>query len=117
VSRLDTDRNLWVCTVRPDGRPHLTPTWFVHADGAFWIGTGLASVKVRNVLANPAVSVSLEDGDRPLVAEGRASLVDRPFPDAVVAGFDVTRPEDDDVGTVALLRIDVDRWLMGAPDR
>jgi len=31
--RLQSDANLWLATVRPDGRPHLAPVWFVfHAE-------------------------------------------------------------------------------------
>ncbi|MEU9740630.1 pyridoxamine 5'-phosphate oxidase family protein [Micromonospora chersina] len=37
-TRLATERNVWLCTVRRDGSPHVTPVWFVHADGTWWIG-------------------------------------------------------------------------------
>ncbi len=90
-------------------------------DERFWIGTGAGSVKARNIAANPSVVVSLEDGDDPLVAEGRAVTVPRPFPGPVVAaflekyGWDLAVEVDDDIGEVALLRIDVTRWLLGRP--
>jgi F420H(2)-dependent biliverdin reductase len=119
--RLSHEPNVWLATVRPDGSPHLTPIWFVFVGGRFWLGTGAASVKVRNLAANPAVSVCLQDGNDPLVAEGTASLAPRPFPDAVVEAFrskydwDVTVDEDEDMGPLALVRIDVCRWLLGTP--
>ncbi|MCU0311738.1 MAG: pyridoxamine 5'-phosphate oxidase family protein [Acidimicrobiales bacterium] len=119
--RLLRERNVWLATVRADGRPHLAPVWFVTVDERFWIGTGAASVKARNIAANPSVSVSLEGGDDPLVAEGRATAVPRPFPEPVTAafldkyGWDLAVEVDDDIGEVALLRIDVTRWLMGGP--
>lgn len=121
LDRLRTERNVWFVTVRPDGRPHLAPVWFVHVDDHLWICTGARSVKVRNLVAHPTVSVGLEDGDAPVVAEGRAHVVDRPFPAAVVRAFadrydwDITEPHDADIGEPALVRIDVDRWLLDGP--
>jgi PPOX class probable F420-dependent enzyme len=121
AQRLAAERNLWLTTVRPDGRPHVTPVWFTFTDGDFWIGTGASSVKVRNLAANPLVAANLEDGNHPLVAEGRAGVVAPPYPEAVVAafvakyGWDVSVDEDPDVGQVALVRIEVTRWLLGSP--
>jgi PPOX class probable F420-dependent enzyme len=121
AERLQRERNVWLGTVRPDGRPHLAPVWFVFVNERFWIGTGATSVKVRNIAANPAVIVSLEDGNDPMVAEGRAVTVPRPFPTSVVEaflakyGWDLDVEVDDDIGEVTLLQIDVTRWLMGRP--
>jgi PPOX class probable F420-dependent enzyme len=121
MGRLEDDRNIWVCTVRADGSPHLTPTWFTYVDGSFWIGTGADNVKTANVRERPRVAVSLEDGNDPLVAEGPATVVPRPYPSAVVDafmskyGWDVTREEDADVGTLVMWQIVVDRWLLGGP--
>lgn len=120
--RLRTERNAWFVTVRPEGTPHVAPVWFAHLGRRFWIGTGERSVKVRNLRANPSVVVALESGDDPVVAGGRARLVDRPFPDEVVARmratyrWDLDQEEDEDVGRVALVEVEVDRWLMGDPD-
>jgi F420H(2)-dependent biliverdin reductase len=117
--RLQTERNVWLCTVRPDGRPHLVPIWFVFVDDRFWIATGLASVKVRNVMSNPRVVVSLENGDTPLIAECSATVVTATYPVAICAAFvakyewDIELPDDPDVGTTALLELVVDKWLMG----
>ncbi len=121
-TRLATERNVWLVTVRPDGRPHVTAVWFVFVDGRFWIGTGADSVKVRNIDRRPVVSVALEDGDRPVSAEGRAVVHHERRPTAVVEafmskfGWDITRPDDADVGTIVLLEVSVDRWLSGDPD-
>jgi PPOX class probable F420-dependent enzyme len=119
--RLAHEPNVWLATVRPDGSPHLTPVWFVFEAGGFWIGTGAASAKVRNLRANPRVSVCLQDGNDPLVAEGRARVVPPPVPAAVVAAFrakydwDVSVAQDADVGDLALVHVEVDRWLLGTP--
>ena len=93
--RLQTEQNLWLATVRPDGRPHLLPIWFVWVADKIYLCTGADSVKVRNLKQNPRVSLALEDGTHPIVIEGLA----RPIGQAGVAiiaefqrkyGWDIT---------------------------
>ncbi|RIV32655.1 pyridoxamine 5'-phosphate oxidase [Micromonospora radicis] len=117
IDRLARERLVWLCTLRPDGSPHLTPVWYLYLDGEWWIGTGERNRKVRNVAADPRVSLALPDGDAPVVAEGAARIVRQPFPPQVVAGlrnrydgWDVTMDGPD--GPYVLLRIAVSRWLM-----
>lgn len=43
----------WLSTVRPDGRPHVTPLITVWADGALHFCTGRSERKARNLAANP----------------------------------------------------------------
>ena len=75
--RLQTEQNLWLATVRPNGAPHLVPIWFVWVIGKIYLCTGANSVKVRNLLQNPQVSIALEDGAQPIVIEGLAHPVDK----------------------------------------
>jgi F420H(2)-dependent biliverdin reductase len=70
--RLQAEQTLWLATVRPNGRPHLVPIWFVWVAGKIYLCTGADSVKVRNLMQNPHVSLALENGSQPLVIEGRA---------------------------------------------
>ncbi|MEE8600735.1 pyridoxamine 5'-phosphate oxidase family protein [Euzebya tangerina] len=120
--RLEIERNVWLATTRPDGRPHLTPVWFVYVRQRFWIGTGADNVKTANVTANPVVSVALQDGDAPVVAEGVVEVHPDERPDDVVLAFDrkygwnIERAEDDDVGTVVLWEIRPRKWLFAQPD-
>ncbi|MFJ2248345.1 pyridoxamine 5'-phosphate oxidase family protein [Streptomyces sp. NPDC087862] len=121
-TRLETERNVWLSTVRPDGSTHVTPVWFVYADAKWWIGADHRSVKVRNVRAEPRVSLALEDGRFPVVAEGDVSLIHDGFPAEVVTAFkekyewDLTtsaRPG----GRSVLLEIRVRRWLLAGTAR
>lgn len=73
--RLLTALNIWLATVRPDGRPHLVPIWFVMEAGRCYICTGSRSVKAQNLRANPRVALALEDGTNAFVAEGAARPV------------------------------------------
>src|SRR2546427_10515105 len=71
--RLGRSRNYWICTSRPDGRPHSIPLWGMWVEGALYFGTARATRKSRNLLQNPPVSVHLESGDDVIILEGRAS--------------------------------------------
>jgi PPOX class probable F420-dependent enzyme len=119
LERLDAERNIWLVTVRPDGRPHVAPVWFVYVDDRIWIGTGATSVRVRNLRHREHVSACLEDGDRPVVVEGVAIVHADDRPDRVVAAFarkydwDVTVAVDADVGELVLVEIRPRRWLFG----
>jgi PPOX class probable F420-dependent enzyme len=73
--RLQTEQNLWLATVRPNGAPHLVPIWFVWVAGKIYLCSGADSVKVRNLKQDPRVSLALEDGTHPLVIEGLARLI------------------------------------------
>jgi len=75
-SRLVRSRSYWVCTTRPDGRPHSIPVWGMWVDGAFYFGTARDTRKAKNIAANPALSVHLESGDDVVIIEGRAVEAD-----------------------------------------
>ena len=74
--RLAKSRNYWVCTTRPDGRPHSIPVWGFWIDGQLIFGTARTSRKARNLAENPVVSVHLESGDDVVILEGKAEEVD-----------------------------------------
>jgi general stress protein 26 len=74
--RLTRARNYWICTARPDGRPHSIPVWGFWLDGAVYFGTARSSRKARNLANNPAVSIHLESADDVVILEGSALEVD-----------------------------------------
>lgn len=74
--RLAKSRNYWICTSRPDGRPHSIPVWGFWIDGAVYFGTASASRKARNLTQNAAVSIHLDSGDDVVILEGTAVEVD-----------------------------------------
>jgi hypothetical protein len=111
-SRLHTDRNIWLATVRASGKPHLVPIWFVWHNGKIYICTQQDSVKVRNLRANPRASFALEDGNKPVLGEGDAVFLDA-FPDAVLALF--KSKYDWDIPTDAVYRAMIEltprKWI------
>lgn len=74
-AQLAAARNYWICTTRPDGRPHAAPVWGVWLDGAVHFGSGARSAKARNLAANPNVVVHLESGDDVVILEGVAEVL------------------------------------------
>ena len=69
--RLERSRNYWICTTRPDGRPHSIPVWGFWIEDTLYFGTARNSRKGRNLAQNPAVSVHLESGDDVVILEGQ----------------------------------------------
>ncbi len=111
--KLEKERNIWVATVRADGRPHMVPVWFVALSDAIFICTAPNSVKAKNVGANANVALALEDGSHPVICEGQAKNVGQPWPQAVVEAFrkkydwDIT----EETQYTLLLEIEPRKWL------
>ncbi|HLZ68902.1 MAG TPA: pyridoxamine 5'-phosphate oxidase family protein [Dehalococcoidia bacterium] len=68
--RLEVAQNYWICSTRPDGRPHAMPVWGVWVDDVLLFGTGRDTRKARNIAANPHVAMHLESGDDAVMVEG-----------------------------------------------
>jgi PPOX class probable F420-dependent enzyme len=72
-----------VATVRADGRPHIAPVWFVLDDETkdLVFTTGHTSLKAKNILRDPRVSVSVDD-QTPLysfvIMDGIAKISEQP---------------------------------------
>ncbi|RSN10121.1 pyridoxamine 5'-phosphate oxidase family protein [Amycolatopsis roodepoortensis] len=118
IERLARERNAWLCTLRVDGSPHVTPVWFVYLDDVFWIGSGERNVKVRNIGNDPRVSIALEDGDAPAVAEGSARVHRGTLREDVLAALSAKYDgwaagvEIEPFGARVLLEVPVKRWLL-----
>jgi PPOX class probable F420-dependent enzyme len=77
--RLQTESIAWLTTVASDGQPQSSPVWFLWADDTFLVYAQPRSWKVRNVRANPLVSLHLnsnESGGRIVTFEGTAQVSD-----------------------------------------
>lgn len=69
----------WVTTVRPGGRPHMTPLVAVWLDGALHFCTGPGEQKAQNLAANPNVILTTGcdrwDQGLDVMVEGQARRV------------------------------------------
>ena len=66
-------------TVRPSGRPHVAPVWFLPEDGRVWVIAGETAVKVRNIRRSPDVALSVAADSRPyryVILEGQATVTE-----------------------------------------
>jgi general stress protein 26 len=66
----------WLTSVRPDGRPHVTPLIGVWQDDAFFFCTGEDERKAKNIARNTQCAVTTgcnnDDGGLDLIVEGAA---------------------------------------------
>ena len=58
---LSDEHVVWLSTVRPDGTPHLVPTWFWWDGEALVVYSKPDAVKARNLRANPRLMVAIGD--------------------------------------------------------
>src|SRR5829696_1151114 len=69
----------YLCTVRPDGRPHATGIGVRWYDGDLYFLSGPGTRKSRNLAATPAATIALRLPEGPdLVLDGEAAPTDDP---------------------------------------
>jgi PPOX class probable F420-dependent enzyme len=88
--RLRYDMIVWLGSVRPDGRPHLTPVWFLWNGADLLIFSKPDQQKIRNLRQNPRVIVALDNtnqGTDPITLEGEAALLDEPAVNTTLAEY------------------------------
>ena len=77
VRHLEQADIFWVTTVRPDGRPHITPLLAVWLDDALCFCTGPTEQKAKNLAHNPQCSLTTGcnqlDSGLDIVVEGVAA--------------------------------------------
>jgi hypothetical protein len=81
VQRLSDSKDYWLCSVRPDGRPHVVPRWGVFLDGKFYYDGSPETRHARNLAHNPHVALHLESGDEAVIAEGTSAPAGKPAPE------------------------------------
>jgi len=77
-SRLVASPQYWMATVRPDGRPHVVPRWGVWLDGGLYYDGAPTTLHVRNITANPACTLHLENGWEAVVVDGTSAPAQPP---------------------------------------
>ena len=73
--RLTADRVYWIATVGQGGRPRVRPIDGVYVDGAVYVGGSPKTRWVRELAANPHVSVHLDGLGEVVVVEGEAEVL------------------------------------------
>ena len=81
AAQLTESKHYWLCSVRPDKRPHVVPRWCVYVDGKIYYDGSPETRHARNILENPHVSLHLESGREVIILEGTAASAERPSPE------------------------------------
>src|SRR5215210_965375 len=74
---LDRPRTAVLATVRADGRPHAAPIWFDLDGDTLIFTTGESTLKGRNMLRDPRVSLCIDEEELPFLfvrIEGTSDL-------------------------------------------
>lgn len=58
---LTTMPNVIVATVRRDGRPQLTPNWYLWTGEELWISTSVGTAKTHNLRRDPRIVLCIDD--------------------------------------------------------
>ena len=83
----------WIGSTRPDGRPHAMPIWGAVVDDTVYFEGSPETRRGRNLAANPAVVVHIENGPEVVILEGVAEEVATLDP-ALPGLISVSRPSE-----------------------
>jgi nitroimidazol reductase NimA-like FMN-containing flavoprotein (pyridoxamine 5'-phosphate oxidase superfamily) len=84
--KMNACRTFWLATIYAGtgkNRPHVMPLWGVWVEDGFFFSTGRTSRKAQNLAANPACTITNDDGLEAVIVEGlaeeakNAALLDR----------------------------------------
>jgi hypothetical protein len=79
--RLTDSLNYWLCTVRPNGAPHVVPRWGVFMDGKFYYDGSPETRHARNLDSNQRVTLHLESGNDVVIMDGTSQPAAKPDPE------------------------------------
>jgi nitroimidazol reductase NimA-like FMN-containing flavoprotein (pyridoxamine 5'-phosphate oxidase superfamily) len=74
--RLTADRVYWIATVGAGGRPRVRPVDGMYVDGVLYVGGSPETRWIRDLAANPRVSVHLDGGRDVVIVDGDAQILD-----------------------------------------
>ncbi|MEX2425315.1 MAG: pyridoxamine 5'-phosphate oxidase family protein [Thermomicrobiaceae bacterium] len=113
INRLDGSVTLALGTVTSDGRPRVAPVIALFYRGSFYIPSVSNALRTRHIRNNPAVSLSLYEGnDFAVIVHGNAKIVssdDPTFDDLVKLQIEHANSDVREWGDPVYLRIDAER--------
>ena len=115
-------RNAMVAAIRQDGRPQMTPNWFVWEGGRFLISTTKDRAKYRMFLRDPRVQLAIDDstGFRSVLVDGMVTIwddLDAALPSFRAIRAKHSRPMGDDAELKAELAAEQRILLVVTPDK
>ncbi|MBI5825579.1 MAG: pyridoxamine 5'-phosphate oxidase family protein [Chloroflexi bacterium] len=76
--RLAESINYWLCSVYPDGRPHVIPRWGAFLDGKFYYDGSPETRHAKNLEKNPNMTLHLESGNDVVIMDGTTHPASKP---------------------------------------
>lgn len=74
-------KNYWLCSVRPDGRPHVVPRWGAFIDSKLYYDGSPETRHAQNIMENSQVSLHLESGNQVVIMDGSSRTAGKPAPE------------------------------------
>ena len=64
-------------TIRPEGKPHLSPVDLVAVNGILYVGVDMTTARYKNLAQNPAITIMIAEGwKRQAIMEGVVHFLD-----------------------------------------
>jgi PPOX class probable F420-dependent enzyme len=76
--RLRAQREIWIATTSPAGRPDAVPVWFWWDGASVYFTSAARARKVRNIARQPEVVLHNGEGADSIILKGRAERVTDP---------------------------------------
>ncbi|NED88719.1 PPOX class F420-dependent oxidoreductase [Streptomyces sp. SID11233] len=105
-----------MATLRSDGAPVSTPTWYVWADGSVLISLDEGRIRLKHIRRDPRVTLTILDGDDWYTHVTLIGRVVETYEDEGLADIDhiaahyTGKPYPDRVRTRFSARIEIERW-------
>ena len=115
-------RNVMVAAIRKNGRPQMTPNWFLWDGGRFLISTTKDRAKYRMFLRDPRTQLAIDDptGFRSVLVDGIVTIwddLDAALPSFRAIRTKHNRPMGDDAALKAELAGEARILLVVTPDK
>ena len=69
---MDESKNYWINTTKTRGNAHARPIWGIWLENIFYFGGGQKTQNIKNLQANPHITVHTESGEKVVIIEGIA---------------------------------------------
>lgn len=78
AAQLTESKHYWLCSVRPNGHPHVVPRWGAFLDNKFYYDGSPETRHAQNITKNPHITLNLEDGEKAIILEGTSQEAGKP---------------------------------------
>ncbi|ACL26188.1 pyridoxamine 5'-phosphate oxidase-related FMN-binding [Chloroflexus aggregans DSM 9485] len=73
--QMSQSRHYWICTIFPDGRPHVVPVWGIWFEHRLFFEGSMQTAWGNNILHNPHIAVHLPDPEKVVIIEGTTYIL------------------------------------------